>query len=104
MIPSPVKLAAISSAILAALEREGKLSVYKLFLATGIPTPAIRAALRRLTSVNGGVVSLPGPKGTVYCLTRHAPQPERVVKAPGPYAIAGKITIPGYRYGSTRLG
>lgn len=76
----------------------GPLSVYKIHLATGIKPDKIRSALGQLVNRTGSVVSLPGPKSAVYALYEKRPK-----KKPETGKVAGRITYPQYRYGSTRL-
>jgi len=81
------------------------MSVYKLFLATGKSTKQIKHAVGQMV-MHGGVVSLPGPKGIVYSLWKpvaRVPRRDSSI-AGGEFSVAGPITYPNYRYGSTRLG
>jgi hypothetical protein len=58
-----------SQAIRDALVRAGEpLSVYKLHLATGIEVEKIKSAVSQMVGRTGSIVSMPGPKGTVYAL------------------------------------
>lgn len=86
------------------LEREPGQSVYKLQLSTGLKATVIRSCLAQMVARTGGVVAVAGPRYFTYFLTRQAPKQQREPKQPGPYAIAGAITIPSYRWGSMRLG
>jgi hypothetical protein len=78
----------------------GPLSVYKLHLATGLENDQVRRVLTQLMN-GGGVVSLPGIKARVYSLYARAPREKHHT---GSGQIAGPITIPQQRWGSTRLG
>lgn len=93
----------IAAEIRAALERAGEpLSVYKLFLATGILPKKIKSSIGTMIGRTGGVVSLSGPNGIVYALLKPKSAPTPNPSRPG--QIAGRITIPQYRWGATRLG
>ena len=91
----------LSRAIREELARRGEpMSVYKLQLALCIKhAEPIRAALSHLIGGTGGVVSIVGPKG-VCSYTIYTPPK----LSGGSGNIAGRITIPSYRWGSTRLG
>ena len=80
----------------------GPLSVYKLHLATGLEIRVIRKALKQMMSRTGGVVSLPGPKAMAYALYTPPGKVSEPV-AGEEFRIAGRITIPQYRYGGSRL-
>lgn len=89
-----------------ALARAGEpLSIYKLQLATGLEADKVRTAIKLMVHRGaGGVVALPGDArhGTkVYTLHRLLPKPEPK-RGDGPYAIAGPITIPQYRWHGVR--
>lgn len=72
-----------AAAIRAALARSSEpLSCYRLFLATGIPVEKIRDALGAMLTRTGQVVSLKGPKGTVYTLYDKRPKAD-APPAPG---------------------
>ena len=92
----------LSRAIREELARsKGPMSVYKLQVALSIKhAETVRAALTHLISNSGGVISMPGPKkGVRYYSIYTPPKPSS-----GSGNIAGRITIPSYRWGSTRLG
>jgi hypothetical protein len=78
------------------------LSVYKLFLATGIRPEKIRDALSAMITRTGQVVSTKGPKGAVYSL--FTKQQSKAPADSGSGRIAGRITIPQFNWNGTRLG
>lgn len=84
------------------LERMGPSSIYKLVLSTGLKIVIIKHALEKLT-LKGKVVCFKGPKNVWYYKIYEAPVKVESV-AGDEYRIAGRITIPQYRYGGTRLG
>jgi hypothetical protein len=76
------------------------MSVHGLQCATGLAVDKIRSCLADMVKRTGGVVSSQGKKGTVYAL--YSPAVARV--ADGMDHRAGRITIPQYRWGASRLG
>ena len=79
------------------------MSSYALMLTTGLTLAQVKAALTRLVCRSGGVVAVRGDSTTLYKLYQKTkPKPEPI--AGDEYKIAGKITIPQFRYGGTRLG
>lgn len=86
-----------------ALVRIGeRASPYKLTLACGLSLEQVRRGLQSLMS-SGGIVSEKDKNGVTY-YSIWKPKPKATSIEKGPYAIAGRITIPQYRYGGTRLG
>lgn len=86
--------------ILRAIRRAGKpLSVYALKLATGLREVQIRSAIGGMLTGSGGIVSKRGPKGCVYDIYR-APAEKAAATKP---TVAGRITVPQFRWGATRL-
>lgn len=92
-----------------ALREQGPLSRYKLHLATGIGPEQLRRIVNDMVT-RGNLVIVErakrgGYKFSVFGLPSQAlKKPAPAPKNNGPFAIAGPITIPQYRYGSSRLG
>lgn len=95
--------------------RRGPLSAYKLKVATGWAYYTARDVLRLMFDA-GDVVEVDrqkrgsseaeGPKGRIYALVERAEQDrKRLEKKPARYKgiPAGRIEIPQFRWGSTRL-
>lgn len=94
----------VTQAIRDALAQAGEpLSVYKIHLATGIAPEKIRGMLSQMVNRTGGVMSLPGPRGTV-AYTLYSTARSASPKDGGSGKIAGRIEYPGYVYGASRLG
>lgn len=72
------------------------LSCDRIAQLAGLKPEKVKGALAMLITVTGGVVSSKGPRGILY--TPYRP-PERTETS---RQIAGRITIPGYRYPYTR--
>ena len=78
------------------------LSVYRLHLITGLKPKAVKYSLSRMITGTGGIVSQRGPHGTVYTLYKSPEKKDNATK--GEFAVAGRIEIPQYRWGASRLG
>jgi len=79
------------------------LSVYGLHLATGLKPKQIRSSISTMICESGSIVSSKGLKGEVRYEIYKPPGKVSEPVAGEEFRIAGRITIPQYRYGGSRL-
>ena len=83
----------------------GWMSIDAICMATVLKRVQVRGAIGQMMGAggSGGIVSSRGHGVVLYSVYR-APAPKAEPVAGEEFKIAGRITYPNYRYGSSRLG
>jgi len=83
----------------------GWMSIDAICMATGLKRVQVRSSVTQMMGAggSGGILSIREHGVVLYSVYR-APAPKAEPVAGEEFKIAGRITYPNYRYGSSRLG